>query len=204
MTSCIENRAGFLCCRVLTVWHSQLLVIDSWKLSDMLVGGGAEDTHGLVTHKTRRSKKPPQRPWANTAARSPYKLCALRQWPHRALAETNHSVFLASIEELAGMDTLCSDKTVTLTQNISRSFRGVRLQKKGCCRVHCWLRSGPRTQRMSLTRCCSSPSRECRLIWTVTRLIYSHFDPAVKTTESIVAACCQIMRLSKRTWMREC
>ena len=32
----------------------------------------------------------------------------------------------------------------------SRSFRGVRLQSKGCCRLHCWLRSEPRTQRMSL------------------------------------------------------
>ena len=40
MTSCLENRAGFLFCRVLTVWYSQLLVIDSWKLSDMLVSRG--------------------------------------------------------------------------------------------------------------------------------------------------------------------
>ena len=32
----------------------------------------------------------------------------------------------------------------------SRSFRGVRLQSKGCCRLHCWLRSEPRTQKMSL------------------------------------------------------
>ena len=32
----------------------------------------------------------------------------------------------------------------------SRSFRGVRLQSKGCCCLHCWLRSEPRTQRMSL------------------------------------------------------
>ena len=59
-------------------------------------------------------------------------------------------------------DLLCSDKTGTLTQNISRSFRGVRLQRKGCCRLHCWLRSGPRTQRMSLTPCCSCPSRKCK------------------------------------------
>ena len=72
----------------------------------------------------------------------------------------------------------------------SRSFRGVRLQRKGCCRLHCWLRSGPRTQRMSLTRCCSGASRKCRLIWTVTRLFYSPFDSAVETTESIFAACC--------------
>ena len=54
----------------------------------------------------------------------------------------------------------------------------------------CWLRSGPRTQRMSLTRCCSSPSWKGRLVWAVTRLIYSPFDPAVETTESIVAGCC--------------
>ena len=66
----------------------------------------------------------------------------------------------------------------------------MRLQRKGCCRLHCWLRSGPRTQRMSLARCCSGASRKCRLIWTVTRLFDSHFDPAVETTESIVAACC--------------
>ena len=32
----------------------------------------------------------------------------------------------------------------------SRSFRGVTLQSKGGCRLHCWLRSEPRTQRMSL------------------------------------------------------
>ena len=43
---------------------------------------------------------------------------------------------------------------------------------------------------MSLTRCCSRASKKCRLIWTVTRLFYSPFDPAVETTESIVAACC--------------
>ena len=43
---------------------------------------------------------------------------------------------------------------------------------------------------MSLTRCCSRASRKCRLIWTVTRLFFSPFDPAVETTESIVAACC--------------
>ena len=73
--------------------------------------------------------------------------------------------------------------------NIARSFRGVRLQNKCCCPLHCWLRSGPRTQRMSLTRCCSRASRKCRLIWTVTRLFDSPFDPAVDRTESIVAAC---------------
>ena len=67
----------------------------------------------------------------------------------------------------------------------SRSFRGVRLQSKCCCPLHCWLLCGPRTQRMSLTRCCLSPSRKCRLIWAVTRLIYPLFDSAVKTTESI-------------------
>ena len=39
---------------------------------------------------------------------------------------------LASTEELAGMDMLCSNKTGTLTPNII-SFRGVRLQSKGCC-----------------------------------------------------------------------
>ena len=43
---------------------------------------------------------------------------------------------------------------------------------------------------MSLTRCCSGASRKSRLIWTVTRLFDSPFDPAVETTESIVAACC--------------
>ena len=72
----------------------------------------------------------------------------------------------------------------------SRSFRSVRLQSKCCCPLHCWLLSAPRTQRMSLTRCCLSASRKCRLIWAVTRLIYSPFDPAVKTTESIVSGCC--------------
>ena len=41
-----------------------------------------------------------------------------------------------------------------------------------------------------MTRCCSRASRKCRLIWTVTRLFYSPFDPAVETTESVVAACC--------------
>ena len=41
-----------------------------------------------------------------------------------------------------------------------------------------------------MTRCSSRASRKCRLIWTVTRLFYSPFDPAVETTESIVAACC--------------
>ena len=66
----------------------------------------------------------------------------------------------------------------------------MRLHSKGCCRLHCWLRRGPRTQRMSLRRCCSRASRKCRLIWTVTRLFYSPFDPAVETTDSIVAACC--------------
>ena len=66
----------------------------------------------------------------------------------------------------------------------------MRLQSKCCCRLHCWLLSGPRTQRMSLTRRCSGASRKCRLIWTVTRLFDSLFDPAVETTESIVAACC--------------
>ena len=30
------------------------------------------------------------------------------------------------------------------------------------------LRSGPRTQRMSLTRCCSGSSRKFRIVWTVT------------------------------------
>ena len=59
-----------------------------------------------------------------------------------------------------------------------------------CCRLHCWLRSGPRTQRMSLTRCCSGASRKCRLIWTVTRLFYSLVDSVVETTESVFAACC--------------
>ena len=43
---------------------------------------------------------------------------------------------------------------------------------------------------MSLTRCCFSANRKCRLIWTDTRLFYSPFDPAVQTTESIVAGCC--------------
>ena len=43
---------------------------------------------------------------------------------------------------------------------------------------------------MSLTRCCSGASRKSRLIWTVTRLFDSPFDPAVETTESIVSACC--------------
>ena len=56
MTSCFENRAGSLFCRVLTVWYSQLLVSDNWKLSDMLAGGGVEDTHGLMTHKIRGSE----------------------------------------------------------------------------------------------------------------------------------------------------
>ena len=46
------------------------------------------------------------------------KLCALRRWPYRALAERQAIVSrLASIEELSGMDMLCSDKTVMLTQN---------------------------------------------------------------------------------------
>ena len=66
----------------------------------------------------------------------------------------------------------------------------MRLQSKGCCHLHCWLRSGPRTQRMSLTRCCSRASRKCRLIWAATRLFDSPFDSAVETTESIVVACC--------------
>ena len=69
--------------------------------------------------------------------------------------------------------------------NYRQSFHGVKLQSKGCCRLHCWHRSGPKTQRMSLSRCCSSASKKCRLLSTVTRLIYSPFDPAVKTTESI-------------------
>ena len=42
---------------------------------------------------------------------------------------------------------------------------------------------------MSLARCCSRASRKCRTVWTVTRLFYSSFGLAVKTTKSIVAAC---------------
>ena len=37
-----------------------------------------------------------------------------------------------------------------------------------------------RTQRMSFTRFCSSPSRKCKLIWAVTRLIYSLINFVVK------------------------
>ena len=68
-----------------------LLVIDSWKLSDMLAGGGAEDTHGLITHKSWEQETS-SASLGKHAARSPCKLCALRRWSNRALAETYHCV----------------------------------------------------------------------------------------------------------------
>ena len=66
----------------------------------------------------------------------------------------------------------------------SRSFQSVRLQNK----VMSLLTSAfIQSARMSWTRCCSSASGRCKLLSAVTRLIYSLLDPAVKTTESIVA-----------------
>ena len=55
------------------------------------------------------------------------------------------------------MDLLCSGKMGTLTQNImiiELKLPWARLQIEGCCWLHYWLLSGPRTKRMSLTRCC--------------------------------------------------
>ena len=100
--------------------------------------------------------------------------------------ETSHCL-LAFIKDFSGMDMLLRHSHSTSSLS-SRSFRSVRLQSKCCCPLHCWLLSGPRTQRMSLTRCCSSPSSKGRLVWTVTS-IYSPFGLAVKTTKSIVARC---------------
>ena len=42
---------------------------------------------------------------------------------------------------------------------------------KSCCRSHCWLQNRP--NEVSLTRCCSSVSRKCRLLSAITRLISS-------------------------------
>ena len=53
---------------------------------------------------------------------------------------------LVSIEELAGIVMLCLDKTDTLTQDIMiivSKLPCVRLQSKGRCRLHCWLRVDP-------------------------------------------------------------
>ena len=82
--------------------------------------------------------------------------------------------------------------TGTLTQNITTiesEFPWCEASKQGCCRLHCWPQSA------SWTRGCHGPlllkcKRKCRLLSTVTRLIYSLLDPAVKKTESIVATCC--------------
>ena len=50
--------------------------------------------------------------------RSPCKLCALLRWPIVLWQRQTIVVRLVSIEELAGIDMFCSDKTDTLTQNI--------------------------------------------------------------------------------------
>ena len=94
---------------------------------------------------------------------------------------------LVSIKELAGIDMWCSDKKDTLTQCIMSKFPNVRLQSKGCCRLHYWLRCGPRTPRMSLPRIVQVQARS-EGQFGPSHLIYSPFGVAIKTTRSIVAA----------------
>ena len=56
---------------------------------------------------------------------------------------------MTTSKELAGIDMLRSDKKDTLTENIMfivSKFPSVRLQSKGHCRLHYWLRSGPGTK----------------------------------------------------------
>ena len=71
----------------------------------------------------------------------------------------------------------------------SRSVQGVRLQNK-VMSFALLASEFIQNARMSWTRCCSSASGRCKLLSAVTRLIYSLLDPAVKTTESIIATCC--------------
>ena len=66
--------------------------------------------------------------------------------------QTSH--LLAFIKDFPGMDMLCIRLDRAHSHSRSSLSSRVRLQSKCCCRLYCWLLSGPRTQRMSLTRCC--------------------------------------------------
>ena len=149
MTSCFVNRAGSLFCRVLTVWYSQLLISDSWGWR-------------VSPDKTQFNQ-------TSAVLLGDHPLTFL-------LLGVKHAGLGLELVEWTCFAPAKRARSHRTSRLSSRSSRGVRLQCKGCCRLHCWLRSRPRTQRMSLTRCCSGVSRKCKLLSTVTRLIYSSSD----------------------------
>ena len=70
--------------------------------------------------------------------------------------EAGHDVSIRSVEEVAGMDMLCSGKAGTLTRNIvtiESRLPCVRYRSDSSCCLLCWPRSGHRKQRRTLTRC---------------------------------------------------
>ena len=78
---------------------------------------------------------------------SPCELCARRRWLHRALAETNHCVSVG-IDRGTGWNghVVLRQDGHAHTEHQSK-LPCCETSEKGCCRLHCWLRSGPRTQK---------------------------------------------------------
>ena len=124
MTSCFVNRAGSLFCRVLTVWKSQLLISDSWGWR-------------VSPDKTQFNQ-------TSAVLLGDHPLTFL-------LLGVKHAGLGLELVEWTCFAPTKRAHSHTTSRLSSRSSRGVRLQCKGCCRLHCWLRSRPRTQRMSLT-----------------------------------------------------
>ena len=119
ITSCLVIRAGSLFCKVLTVWYSQLLMSDSreWRVSPDKTQFNQTSAVFLGDH--------------------PLTFLLL------GVEHAGLGLVLVVWACFAPTKRARSHSTLQIS---SRSSRDEKLQRKDCCRLHCWLRSTPRTQ----------------------------------------------------------